>query len=89
MLARYLGRLHPPKTDVVKCGAHKCSSILDTTSKEAIGKSAKVQVRRDYYATLFRIAEQLRRLKGRAEGRMEGITSRSLSDVRSAPNDIA
>ncbi|XP_018052361.1 PREDICTED: probable asparagine--tRNA ligase, mitochondrial [Atta colombica] len=43
MLSRYIGRLHPLKTDIVKCGAHKCSSILDTTSKEAIGKPAKVQ----------------------------------------------
>ncbi|XP_018312642.1 probable asparagine--tRNA ligase, mitochondrial isoform X2 [Mycetomoellerius zeteki] len=43
MLSRYIGRLHPLKVDIVKCGAHKCSSILDTTSKEAIGKPAKVQ----------------------------------------------
>lgn len=56
MLSRYIGRLHPLKVDIVKCGAHKCSSILDTTSKEAIGKPAKVQVRRallhDFFASL-------------------------------------
>ncbi|TGZ32538.1 asparaginyl-tRNA synthetase [Temnothorax longispinosus] len=43
MLTRYIGRLHPLKADVVKCGAHKCTSILDTASSEAIGKPAKVQ----------------------------------------------
>ncbi|XP_011684442.1 PREDICTED: probable asparagine--tRNA ligase, mitochondrial [Wasmannia auropunctata] len=43
MLVRHIRRLHPLKADIVKCGAHKCTSILDTTSKEAIGKPAKVQ----------------------------------------------
>lgn len=43
MFTRYIGRLHPLKTDIVKCGAHKCTSILDTTTREAIGKPTKVQ----------------------------------------------
>ncbi|XP_012521844.1 probable asparagine--tRNA ligase, mitochondrial [Monomorium pharaonis] len=43
MLTRYISRLYPLKTDVARCGAHKCTSVLDTTSKKAIGKPAKVQ----------------------------------------------
>ncbi|XP_011880114.1 PREDICTED: probable asparagine--tRNA ligase, mitochondrial [Vollenhovia emeryi] len=43
MLTRYIGRLRPPKTGIVACGAHKCTSILDTASRAAIGKPAKVQ----------------------------------------------
>ncbi|KAL6259063.1 hypothetical protein P5V15_008984 [Pogonomyrmex californicus] len=43
MFTRYIGRLQPPKTDVVKRGVQKCTSILDTTSRATVGKLAKVQ----------------------------------------------
>lgn len=54
MLSRYVGRLYAFKADIVKCGVHKCSTIIDATSREAVGKRTKVQVRRAlYYETIY------------------------------------
>lgn len=72
MLTRYIGRLQPLKTDIVKCGVHKCSSILDTTSKEAIGKSAKVQVRRALLRDFFASRNNTGRWPQRDVRRMSG-----------------
>jgi len=71
MLSRYIGRLHLLKTDIVKCGAHKCSSILDTTSKEAIGKPAKVQVRRALLRDFFIFTRNTKTLQGTSERCLE------------------
>ncbi|XP_014476853.1 PREDICTED: probable asparagine--tRNA ligase, mitochondrial [Dinoponera quadriceps] len=43
MLSKYVRRVYPFKIDIVKCGVHKCSTISDVTSKEAVGKRMKVQ----------------------------------------------
>ncbi|XP_029160886.1 probable asparagine--tRNA ligase, mitochondrial [Nylanderia fulva] len=43
MFSRYVKRLYRFNTDIVKCGVHKCSTISDITSQEAVGNHTKVQ----------------------------------------------
>lgn len=85
MLARYTGRLCSLKT-IVERGAHRCTSISDTASREAIGKPARVQVRRALLRDFFR-----QRGTMWMPGRSDAVFSEQLSlpDVRGASNDVA
>ncbi|KAM0725319.1 Asparaginyl-tRNA synthetase [Formica fusca] len=43
MFSKNVRRLYRFNADIIKCGVHKCSTISDITSKEAVGNRTKVQ----------------------------------------------